>query len=123
MSRLDGNNGEVFAANYLQAQGYNIISRNFHSRYGEIDLIASKDDKTVCFIEVKTRREGSMVSGTEAVTASKQRKIIKTALTWLQVKKSYMQPRFDVCVITTKDGLPTSCEYFEAAFDGSSYNA
>ena len=37
--------GEEQAALYLQKQGYNLLCRNFHSRYGEIDLIVQKDDR------------------------------------------------------------------------------
>ena len=121
MSRIEGDGGEAFAAAYLQENGYNIIAQNFYSRYGEIDLIAQKDERAICFIEVKTRREGSMVSGEESVTPSKQRKIIKTALTWIQLKNCTLQPRFDVCVVTTKNNIPSHCNLIEAAFDGSAY--
>ena len=121
MSRISGNTGESFASEYLQKKGYKIIARNFYSRYGEIDLIAQKNEDTICFVEVKTRREGSMTSGEEAVTLSKQRKIIKTALIWLQAESCNMQPSFDICVVITKGGVPISCELLEAAFDGSAY--
>lgn len=49
-----GNFGENIAAKYLTKNGFSVISRNFRSRYGEIDLIAKKSNK-ICFIEVKTR--------------------------------------------------------------------
>ena len=47
--------GEAAAAAFLQAQGYTILARNFRTRWGEIDLVAS-DAKYLVFVEVKTRR-------------------------------------------------------------------
>lgn len=49
-----GNFGEDLACKYLQKLGYKIIERNFRIRGGEIDIIA-KDDKTLAYVEVKTR--------------------------------------------------------------------
>ena len=49
-----GKEGEDFAADYLQKQGYEIIDRNFECKQGEIDIIA-KDKNEYVFIEVKTR--------------------------------------------------------------------
>jgi hypothetical protein len=50
-----GREGEEKAADYLQGKGYGILARNFHSRTGELDIVAVKDG-TVAFIEVKSWR-------------------------------------------------------------------
>ena len=47
--------GESTAAAHLEARGLRIIDRNYHVRYGEIDLIAEEGD-TLVFVEVKARR-------------------------------------------------------------------
>jgi len=113
--------GEEYTARLVEEMGMRVLERNFTSRTGEIDLIA-QHGQSICFIEVKTRREGGMVSGELAITAAKQRKIIKTALYWMMMRKNRLQPRFDVCVVVTgRDGGPISHEYYEAAFDGSAY--
>ena len=52
--RAVGTHYEEEAARYLEQQGYQILERNFFSRYGEIDLIA-KDEDTLVFVEVKYR--------------------------------------------------------------------
>lgn len=76
--------GEDLACKYLQNNGYKIIERNFHGRYGEIDIIAidqsSKNEKVLAFVEVKTRT--SLYFGTpfESITVWKLKSIQKTAL-------------------------------------------
>lgn len=119
-----GSAGEQFAADTLAKMGYNIIARNFHSRYGEIDIIASKDD-IICFVEVKTRRLNPMVSGALAVGKTKQSKIIKTALMYLQENTSIqLQPRFDVFSIEYSGSMTDkqlSYDYIEGAFYSESY--
>lgn len=121
-TRIKGSAGENYACRYLERLGYDILARNWHCRYGEVDIIAAKGDE-LCFVEVKTRREGSMVSGEAAVGKAKQRKIIVTALSYIKSNRAeQLQPRFDVCVVTTgRDGAVTGCELLEAAFDGSAY--
>lgn len=49
---LDGILGEDKACKFLKKQGFEILKRNFHSKFGEIDIIAKKDE-ILHFIEVK----------------------------------------------------------------------
>ncbi|MBQ1596030.1 MAG: YraN family protein, partial [Clostridia bacterium] len=72
-----GNLGEDYACEVLEGLGYEVLDRNVRSRFGEIDIIARKEG-FLCFVEVKTRSEGSMGRPVESVTRSKQQKIIKT---------------------------------------------
>lgn len=53
--RLFGDRGESIACGYLVNRGYKIIKRNYSCRFGEIDIVAKKDDNLV-FVEVKTRK-------------------------------------------------------------------
>ena len=78
-----GRFGENEACRYLTAQGFQILMRNYHSRYGEIDLVAERDD-TVVFVEVKTRRDAAFAEAAQAVGSAKQEKLRKTALFWFQ---------------------------------------
>ena len=68
-----GSAGEEYAAEVLTRKGYEIITRNYRSRFGEIDIIC-KNDKFIAFVEVKTRGRNAVILGREAVTPSKQRK-------------------------------------------------
>lgn len=90
--------GEEFTAKYLKKQGYKILERNFHSRFGEIDIIASKKD-IIAFVEVKTRGENAIYSPREAVDFYKQQKCVKTAQMYLANNTVELQPRFDVSEI------------------------
>jgi len=74
---LLGKLGEDYAVKLLQAAGYKIIGRNFHSRFGEIDIIA-QDNDTLVFVEVKARWEDKFGRPQEAVNTRKINSIMKT---------------------------------------------
>ena len=100
-----GQQGEEIAANYLQQQGYQILDRNYHSRFGEVDLVAEKDD-VVVFVEVKARTSVSFGLPEESVTAEKLAKIYDTALLWLQEHPEKSDDwRVDVIAIQMDKGL------------------
>lgn len=77
-----GKFGEEKAAKFLEKKGYKIIDRNFKKRYEEIDIIALEDhgkDKTLVFIEVKTRTSSDYGSPLEAIAFWKLKSLIKAA--------------------------------------------
>jgi len=83
-----GNNlgqiGEKIAANYLIAQGFELLDANIFNtkgyRVGEIDLIGKEKDDTIVFFEVKCRKgKRGFVVPEENITSSKIRKIEKAA--------------------------------------------
>ena len=76
-TREKGNIGEDKAVEFLIKNNYQIVTRNFYSRFGEIDIIAKKGE-VLHFIEVKS---GDNFQPIYNVTYSKLQKIIKTALT------------------------------------------
>ncbi|MBQ6569874.1 MAG: YraN family protein [Clostridia bacterium] len=117
--------GEVNAAKFLRDKGYDIVLSNYHSRFGEIDIVAA-DKRYIVFVEVKTRAEGSMVTGREAVNAEKQKKIVSTALLYLQNTKDKRQPRFDVIEVVVKKSTRfevVKINHIENAFGGENGNA
>lgn len=94
-----GKRGEQLIAEYLMKSGFAVIKRNYHSRYGEIDIISANTEYIV-FTEVKTRREGSAVTPAESVDIHKQKRIILTAEDFLSKTETELQPRFDVAEVT-----------------------
>lgn len=96
-----GMSGEALAINYLKKKGYRILKKNYRTRFGEIDIIACKDD-VVVFIEVKTRNTDAFGAPEESVTKQKQERIKKAALCYLKKFKTIPSVRFDVISIELK---------------------
>lgn len=115
-----GSAGENAAAALLEQKGYTIVGRN-HRAYsagicvGEIDIIAQKGEYIV-FVEVKTRKAGSLGSGAEAVDMRKRRRLLTTALLWIMEKDSPLQPRFDVIEVTENPDGSCTLDHIENAF-------
>ncbi|UJF19081.1 YraN family protein [Vibrio sp. SS-MA-C1-2] len=111
-SRKLGQHYEQQALEYLQSQGLIFIERNFHSRFGEIDLICQHHN-TLVFIEVKYRKSNRYGSALESVTPTKLKKLYKTALYWLQ-KNRYSATnsslRFDLVAI---EGNPSKITWLQ----------
>ena len=94
--RETGTQYEERAAEYLIAQNYQILERNYRIRSGEIDIIA-RDGTVLVFIEVKYRKNDESGNPLEAVDIRKQKKIINVARYYLYQKKYGDVPcRFDV---------------------------
>ena len=124
-ARQTGNDGEDEACRLLTKNGYTIIEKNFFSVYGEIDIIAEKGD-FLAFVEVKTRNPNSLQSPAEAVSKSKQGKIIKTALMYYNSAKLDRQPRFDVIEVflgNDKKIISEQTNHIENAFNTEGHNA
>lgn len=83
-TRTVGNNGELLAARWLEAQGYQILERNFFARVGEIDIVARHTaTNRLCFIEVKTRKKRDGTAE-HANNTKKQAKTRQAALVYCQ---------------------------------------
>ena len=98
-----GRTGEELAAEFLSKQGIEIIERNYHTKFGEIDLIGF-DKSTIIFIEVKLRSNDNFGSPVEAVTQAKLKRIYNSALWYISEHKSNYDYRFDVIAIR-KDNI------------------
>jgi len=97
-----GKTAEKIACDHLMSHGLKFIDRNFHSRHGEIDLIMHHHE-TLVFVEVRYRKNLNYGGALESITASKQQKIQKTALFYMQKKGREFNTRFDVVALTGED--------------------
>ena len=115
LNRLLGDEGERAAARFLRRRGLRVITRNYRTPYGEVDLIA-REGNTLVFVEVKTRREGHPA---EAVTPEKERRLTLAALGFLRRFRLLEQPsRFDVvAVVWPESDSPPAIEHFPNAFE------
>lgn len=95
-----GKDAENRACHYLQAQGLQLLHRNYRSKGGEIDLILQDTDSLV-FVEVRYRRQAGFGSAAESVDWRKQSKLIACARHFMQAHPdTARQPcRFDVIAV------------------------
>ncbi len=110
-----GKKGEDMVASFLRKKGYTVIKRNYISRFGEIDIIAQMEDM-ILFVEVKTRKENSLVKPLEAVDNKKVQRMILTAEDYLSKTEVALQPRFDVAEVTVKEDGGFCLNYIKNAF-------
>ena len=107
---ITGKSGEDRVAAFLRSKGYKVIKRNYACRYGEIDIIAEIGEYIV-FVEVKARKENSLVSGVSAVDYHKQKRIMLTAKDFIVKTECELQPRFDVAEVTVSKKADGSNSY------------
>lgn len=116
ITRHIGQQAEILAREYLKQQGVKIIENNYHSRWGEVDIIA-RQKNTLLFIEVRYRKDNRFGSGADTVSASKQQKIIRTAKHYLAANRESgkLDIRFDVISISSTLNKPI-INWYSAAF-------
>jgi putative endonuclease len=121
-----GERGEQLAAEHLIRRGYQILERNYRTRWGELDIVAF-DGCTLAFCEVKTRRVGSavdglrpVVGGFDAIHPGKRHRVRNMAHSWLneRAQRPYADVlRFDAIGVTLdRAGALVSIEHLEGAF-------
>ena len=111
-----GRRGEELARAYLEENGYRIVAANFvvpvgRNRNGaevtgEIDIIAI-DDETLCFVEVKTRRNDDLFSPISNIHLAKQRQIIRAARAYRRIfNVRQMSYRYDAVGVVLRSETP-----------------
>ncbi|MBR5381440.1 MAG: YraN family protein [Oscillospiraceae bacterium] len=117
-TKLRGRWGEALAADYLRKKGYTIAAMGWHTRFGELDIVAENRD-TLAFVEVKLRKNADFAAAREFVDRRKREKLIASAGLYLAEHETDKQPRFDVVEIYAPDGVGTknpTLHYIENAF-------
>jgi putative endonuclease len=109
--RALGARGEALTARWYEARGYQVLTRNWRCREGELDLVLAHG-RTVIVCEVKTRSSNAFGTPAEAVTPAKQRRLRILALRWLEAHEVKGVPlRFDVAGV-----IGNEVTVIEAAF-------
>src|ERR1700722_11794072 len=103
---LTGKKGEKLATDWLIANGFQILHRNWrHGRY-EVDLIAARQD-VIHLIEVKTRTSDAFGPPEQSVSRKKIEHLLRAAQGWLLNHPGHTRIQYDVLAITfRKDALP-----------------
>ena len=81
-ARSLGARGESLARQYLINQGYEIVTSNWSTRYGEIDIIA-RSKGVIVFVEVKTRQGRDTESAFAGISRAKHEKLVKAAYQYI----------------------------------------
>jgi putative endonuclease len=122
--RTLGARGEELAVRHLEARGFEVVERNFRTRYGELDVVA-RDARALVFCEVKTRivraATRDVLGPFAAIGLRKQRQVRAMAREWLsQGRLQGALPadlRFDAIGVSfDAQGRLVSLEHLEAAF-------
>jgi putative endonuclease len=119
--RARGALGEDAAARMVTGLGYRIVERNFRTKYGEIDIVAT-DRNTLVFCEVRTRvGRDAIAYALESIGPGKRMQLRKMAREWFRWSTAEQPPtratRFDaVAVAMTRDGRVLSIEHVRDAF-------
>lgn len=106
-----GKQGERIATRYLQEHGYIILEKNYRCAFGEIDVIAQKDNLYV-FVEVKTRY--SKKYGLPQAAVNKKKRVTLQKVGWFYLKshaQKNVKIRFD-CVAIILDKVSGNILYF-----------
>ena len=106
MNKEVGKRGEKIAAKWIEDEGYKILDKNYSTKFGEIDLIAIKDNILV-FIEVKLKQTEDFGTPEEMIGSSKLAQIQRMAEFYLMdnpdIAKKYDPYRIDaVCIVQDK---------------------
>ncbi len=105
------------ARGFLERRGLTCVAQNFNSRFGEVDLIM-RDGQTLCFVEVKYRKSLGYGGAAFAIPASKQNRIIKTAMVYLALRPHRPNPplRFDALLIQRQANGKETFDWIQSAF-------
>lgn len=109
--------GENKAVEFLKVKNYTILARNYHSRFGEIDIIARKQN-TIIFVEVKTRKNTAFGFPAEFVDYQKQQKIMKPAQLYINDNfNAEFDYRFDIIEVFHYDDNKVNFNHLKGAFE------
>ena len=111
MSEL-GALAEDAAADFLTGRGLRLLARNYHCRFGEIDLIMT-DGHTLVFVEVRYRRSKSFGGAVESITSAKREKLLRAARHYLAALNEFPACRFDAVLLS---GDTKELEWIQNAF-------
>ena len=112
-----GLRGEQLTARFLRDKKYKLLEANYLTKLGETDIIALSPKGVLCFIEVKTRSPGQMLSPSEAVDRRKEENLKSNAAAFMKAKKMENMPyRFDIVEVILHDLHTAEFNHIENAF-------
>ena len=96
--RRAGARAEALAADYLVGQGLHLVTRNFRTRRGEIDLVM-RDRASLVFVEVRLRTRSAFGGAAASITAAKRARLVAAARAYLATLEREPPCRFDAILL------------------------
>jgi putative endonuclease len=110
-NRIIGAIGEDLAWKLLEKKGFELVKKNYSSRWGEIDLIC-RDGETLVFVEVKTKRGFGFGMPEEMVTRAKKAQVRRTAIMYMGGEE--LKCRLDVvAIVLDNNGRPIYQKHYQ----------
>lgn len=116
-ARIKGNHAEEIACKYLVRQGLTLLTKNYRTAFGEIDLIM-RDGEITAFIEVRSRKNNNFMDVLETIDSAKCNRIIRTSMYYLQENNRTDRDicRYDIVLLTGKPET-AEIEWIKNAFE------
>ncbi|MFH1370680.1 MAG: YraN family protein [Planctomycetota bacterium] len=115
--KLLGKWGERQCEKFLKRKGLKTLTRNYACKAGEIDLIMVDNDRSIVFVEVKTRTNEEFAPTESAVNKTKIDKMVKTSRYFLSAHDIDNRPyRFDIVTVTLGQRGPAEIRHYKNAF-------
>lgn len=118
-TRATGAHFEQLALERLQRAGLALVARNFHTRFGELDLVV-RDGEVLVFVEVRYRGDARFGGGAASIGAAKRARLVRAAQGFLQAhpRLASLPCRFDVVAFDGAADAP-ACDWQRAAFENA----
>jgi len=115
--KLLGQWGERRCEKFLRKKGLKRLARNFSCKTGEIDLIMVDADRTIVFVEVRTKSNEIFAPAEASITFAKKAKLLRTARYFLATHKIDDRPfRFDIVIIILNKTGREQIRHYKNAF-------
>ena len=109
--------GEKQAEKHLRSLGLKTLTRNWRCNTGEIDLVMVAPDRTLVFVEVKTRNENPLTPPESALTGAKKHHLASAARYFLTAHNINNRPlRFDLVTVQLTAASRANIEHHPNAF-------
>ncbi|MBI2644187.1 MAG: YraN family protein [Candidatus Wildermuthbacteria bacterium] len=108
-----GKRGEELAKKYIRGKGYKIIEQNWHTKYGEIDLVAENKEWCV-LIEVRTKIGEQFGLPEETLNYRKMQRLMRNANAYAAIRRISKPYRIDaVCIVLDESGNLIRIDHYE----------
>ncbi len=113
-----GNRAESAAAGFLEAQGAQILLRNYRCRCGELDIVARVGPEDLAIAEVRTRSSDAYGGAAASIDAGKRQRLVRAASLLLQQRKDLarLRVRFDVIIVSEPFADAPRIDWIKHAF-------